>query len=559
MKIIKLHIENFGKLSNFDYVFDKNLTQIVEDNGWGKTTLSTFIKSIFYGLEANGRKKDFESQRSKYFPWQGGNYGGNLTFQTSGKTYTVFRTFGKTPEQDYFQLYDEDTKRISYDYSKEIGKELFGVGEETFVISSYFGQSKLNFDLTDQAISSLAGLEKFKNDAENVDIALNIIEKKRKEIVAYTPKVNQLNQVKKSIETSENLLVVKENRAKEIKEKLLKIEEDRNRVYQVSKAEDEQRKKQVELLNEKTLLQEKLNQKNTELSELLTNETNCEKSSKFNLKFLLSLIMIFASVVLCICGMLNLFNLVIAYVLAVLLFIGGFISFILGKKKSSSISNDNEKNVQNLRTEIEILKQKLQIIPNFDIKVFEKNNELIRNIDNDYIATQTSFNEALADIELIKEELSVLIENKKKIEDDIKLSENKINILKQTSKFLENARENVSQRFVNPLNNKFKKLFEKFNLQNDIALDTKLDAHVLTNNGAKAVGFLSKGSQDLVFICQRFCMLEDIYKKEKPFLILDDSFVNVDDEKINVIREIISLLTKDYQVIYFSCSKSRKI
>ena len=63
MKIIKLHIENFGKLSNFDYVFDKNLTQIVEDNGWGKTTLSTFIKSIFYGLEANGRKKDFESQR----------------------------------------------------------------------------------------------------------------------------------------------------------------------------------------------------------------------------------------------------------------------------------------------------------------------------------------------------------------------------------------------------------------------------------------------------------------------------------------------------------------
>ena len=55
MKIIKLHIENFGKLHNFDLTLKDGLNQIKNNNGWGKTTLSIFIKSMFYGLPAKSR------------------------------------------------------------------------------------------------------------------------------------------------------------------------------------------------------------------------------------------------------------------------------------------------------------------------------------------------------------------------------------------------------------------------------------------------------------------------------------------------------------------------
>ena len=49
MKLDKLHIDNFGKLQNLDLNFNENFNQIIEENGWGKTTLSVFIKAMFFG------------------------------------------------------------------------------------------------------------------------------------------------------------------------------------------------------------------------------------------------------------------------------------------------------------------------------------------------------------------------------------------------------------------------------------------------------------------------------------------------------------------------------
>ena len=51
MKIINAHIINFGKLHEVDFNFDENLNSFLHENGWGKTTLSVFIKSMFYGME----------------------------------------------------------------------------------------------------------------------------------------------------------------------------------------------------------------------------------------------------------------------------------------------------------------------------------------------------------------------------------------------------------------------------------------------------------------------------------------------------------------------------
>ena len=50
MKLIKCYVENFGTLSKYSLSFSDNLTIIKEDNGFGKSTLATFIKAMFYGL-----------------------------------------------------------------------------------------------------------------------------------------------------------------------------------------------------------------------------------------------------------------------------------------------------------------------------------------------------------------------------------------------------------------------------------------------------------------------------------------------------------------------------
>ena len=42
MKLISCYIENFGGLHQFSYDFTDGLNVILENNGWGKTTLAVF-------------------------------------------------------------------------------------------------------------------------------------------------------------------------------------------------------------------------------------------------------------------------------------------------------------------------------------------------------------------------------------------------------------------------------------------------------------------------------------------------------------------------------------
>ena len=56
MTIKELYIENFGKLSSFRLKLTEGLNTIVRDNGFGKTTLASFIKAMLYGLDDNRKQ-----------------------------------------------------------------------------------------------------------------------------------------------------------------------------------------------------------------------------------------------------------------------------------------------------------------------------------------------------------------------------------------------------------------------------------------------------------------------------------------------------------------------
>ena len=49
MIIKRIGIENYGKISGLDMKFSGGINEITEDNGFGKTTIASFIKAMFYG------------------------------------------------------------------------------------------------------------------------------------------------------------------------------------------------------------------------------------------------------------------------------------------------------------------------------------------------------------------------------------------------------------------------------------------------------------------------------------------------------------------------------
>ena len=71
MKLIRCYIENFGKLHQFTLNFNDNITFINEENGFGKTTLAVFIKTMLYGLP-KANKSIEKNDRKRYMPWQVG-------------------------------------------------------------------------------------------------------------------------------------------------------------------------------------------------------------------------------------------------------------------------------------------------------------------------------------------------------------------------------------------------------------------------------------------------------------------------------------------------------
>lgn len=179
MRITKIHIENFGKLSKVDLDLDKELNLICEANGFGKTTLSVFIIAMFFGFDGEKKRAIIESQRKRYAPWQGGVYGGSITFEHEGKTYLLERTFGsKDAKSDIFELYDVKTMLPSNDFGENIGEELLAIDRESFVRTAFIGQHDIETKATSAIGAKIGNLSDEDSDlSEYEDVIKNLKDK----------------------------------------------------------------------------------------------------------------------------------------------------------------------------------------------------------------------------------------------------------------------------------------------------------------------------------------------------------------------------------------------
>ena len=57
----------------------------------------------------------------------------------------------------------------------------------------------------------------------------------------------------------------------------------------------------------------------------------------------------------------------------------------------------------------------------------------------------------------------------------------------------------------------------------------------------------------------RLALIDCLYEKEKPFVILDDPFVNYDEEKLVDTTKLLKEISNEIQIVYFTCHQSRKI
>ena len=181
MRLTELYIENFGKLSKYKMSFSKGLNSITEDNGYGKTTLTVFIKAMFYGYDANKKHSLDDNERKKYTPWQGGAYGGWLSFEVEGKNYRIERTFAQKASDDTFMLLDLDTGKTSNDFKDPIGESIFGIDRDGFEQTVFLSEKNLSIKIPNDTVSAkLSDLVGTEGDIGGFDSAIKLLEDRRR-------------------------------------------------------------------------------------------------------------------------------------------------------------------------------------------------------------------------------------------------------------------------------------------------------------------------------------------------------------------------------------------
>lgn len=181
MRLLECYIENFGRLKDFRYTFTDGLNIFNEQNGFGKTTLSVFIKAMFYGLEDTKKAKLEENDRKHYLPWQGGRFGGSLSFESAKGRFRIERIFSAKASEDEYKLYDLETGKESTLYSERVGEEIFGIDADGFERTVFLSERRLSVKNDNKSISAkLSDLVGADGDVGEMDEALKLLEEKRK-------------------------------------------------------------------------------------------------------------------------------------------------------------------------------------------------------------------------------------------------------------------------------------------------------------------------------------------------------------------------------------------
>lgn len=627
MKIKKLHIEYFGTLSDFSWSFQEGCNIICQENGWGKTTLSVFIRCMFYGFPSKGeRAKD----REKYRPWSEGIYGGSLTFSEGDDLYTINRVFGrtKTGRGDSFQLLDLKTGQESSRWSAEIGRELFGISEEAFVNTAWIHQDDLRVAANSEVTSRLGQDAELLDDVKRYDEVMEKLDSRlnhlsptrktgliRKKTLEKLELENRIRQVA-SLDSTISMLETKKREEKEHLEGLGKTRkemEEKQRLYseyqdylsrealyltlqseylirdgaweelqlQFPNGLPSEKKREAWIL-ERAGIQKREEEAAAQAEKPVINR------NRDPLLMILGLLSFAGGAAGLVSGHLS--GLLFLLIGAALLVMG-----IIGRPAPTDRMDPGarereeqqhrlllaQRELQEAETAWRELKRAETALRDFlrDNPLYEEGkspqvpeevrsvasmkelNDAMTEIMDDIRETENRIQNCVKQIEQRLEERSDLTRMEEKaslLGEEIATYEREYFLAERTRELLAKAKDTFSAKYLDSIRGAFRSYYRMIDEKEkeELYLDTDYEIHVMGGGMLRSVDVLSRGYRSLAGLCLRFALLDAMYEKERPFVILDDPFVNFDSEKYQKARGLLEEVSERYQTICFVSRES---
>lgn len=175
---------------------------------------------------------------------------------------------------------------------------------------------------------------------------------------------------------------------------------------------------------------------------------------------------------------------------------------------------------------------------------------------NDRQTLSSQIEEDERNISSLEDEISSLSEEK----DNLAKLKKDYEIVSKTLKALTDAEESLKRRYISPVENQFKKYSQSLEnaLGEEIEMDTDFNVSFIRDGKRSGAEYLSSGEMTLCALAYRLAITDNIFEgKEKPFLILDDIFADLDETHIHMAKKFMESLSQNEQILYFTCHSSR--
>ena len=511
MKLDKLKINAYGKLTDKEIELDDHINVIRGENEAGKSTILNFIVNMLYGISKNKNGKAY-SDFEKYKPWNHEDFSGKIEYTLDNKeTFEVFRDFKKKNPQIFNDKKEDISKQFNIDKSK--GNEFFyeqtKMDETLFLSTIVINQEQVKLEKSEQTIliQKIANLVGTGEDNVSYKRAIDRINRRQlEEIGTQKSREKPLNRLlrenqnleeeKIGLEKYKNTKYEIEENKKNLLEKFSNLEIELEYLNKIKKILEEEK-----IENEKIKIKEniknendkKINLNKKEISDIENGnkkiiEKNNQKinkliknKNKLKNKFIILFILLFLINVI---QVIFIKNTIFKYIF--LLTLPTFLIFSIiyfrnkknkikilekeNKEEEEKINNEKnnylnenkiiEKNNNELQTEINELKNNLNSKINLEIEKIKnnylnkiKNNEIIK-IDNlNYINEE--IDKVQKEFNLAKIKLHELDFDKENVEPKID------NLMKIEEKLVNNNEKIVNLKKLEKSMNLAKELLEK--------------------------------------------------------------------------------------------------
>lgn len=613
MRILSLSIKAFGKLRDVDLTFHDGINVIENINGFGKTTVASFIRAMLYGFTYSRTKNGVDAQR--YAPWDSGEkFGGSMVVEHNGDTYRIERFFGKTARSEELTFTNTKTnKQVNINCS--VGEFLLGLTVDSYDRSAYFPQEAVELSSNDNFEAKLANLvENSDVDYDKVQNNIRAYRKNLKYERGDGGQIHQLTLEKMRQERELNSALQAERRSAQIEERLAEIacskqaltakqadckkslDEMKRQLASKSLTEgDKQTLSKIAELEGKTArIPDDIEQAKLRLDELANDISGVREDVKPRVYpkmplLILSCVLALVGVVLCFV-IPQPWNFVSGVALIVLGAAGVVISFT---KKGAKTLPSGEKDA--LISEYFRIAGKYVYVDDLDyngvVKAFWKcysdyqgdKRELnalrgvVKKPDGDVDKLQRNIAEAERSLENASSQFTLLVgeegrltqerqslnfdsispkEQMERLTAQIAVAERQYEVAGVVSKLLAEAKDRLSASYLPRLCGRCQQLLSQVtNDEYQVIIDRAFTVQIRQNGQTKPMSEFSRGIREITLLCFRVALAELLYDGQIPFIIVDDAFVNFDEHNFVRATDLLKSIARHGQVIYFTCHK----